>query len=90
MENQHLDTKLLFILTILCADVRSPLRLNCRAVQDLCIYATCLMDKRQHNHVENVLCEILKTLFNLVYNLKHDHLNMVLLYNYRTHNSTVQ
>ncbi|GAU95336.1 hypothetical protein RvY_06970 [Ramazzottius varieornatus] len=76
MENQHLDTKLLFILTILCADVRSPLRQTCRAIQDLCIYATCLIDKRQHNHVENVLCEILKTLFNLVYNLRQEHLTM--------------
>ncbi|OQV22799.1 Synembryn-A [Hypsibius exemplaris] len=76
LENQFLDVKLLFILTILCAEIRSVLRNDCHAVQDLCIYATCLHDKKQHTFVNNILCEILKTLFNLVCNISQINLTM--------------
>ena len=69
--------KVLFILTILCAEIRTFLRIDCHAVQDLCIYATCLHDKKHHHHVNNILCEILKTLFNLICNIGVTNLTMV-------------
>lgn len=90
---QLLDMKLLFIITILCADTRSHFRNDLHAIQDLCVMATMLTStvssRRKSNNstntvtspeegqAANIVCEILKVLFNLVCNISTTNLTLV-------------
>ncbi|XP_055336613.1 synembryn-A-like [Paramacrobiotus metropolitanus] len=82
LENQLLDMKLLFIISILCADTRVHLRNDLRAVQDLCVTVTMLASSSasgaaaEGSLVNSVLCEILKVLFNLVCNMSPTNLTL--------------